>query len=212
MAELIFIRHGVTSWNRERRFQGQIDIELSDEGHEQARRTAARLAGMPIVAVYSSDLGRARQTAEPIARALGVPVSVEPGLKERHYGVFEGLTYDELQHKHPDAYRRWRDREADYALPGGGESLRSLRERVQLQMQSLARRHAGQLIAAVTHGGVLDSIYRIAAGLPGDAPRDFDLHNASINRIGWDGERFRVLGWGDVSHLSSGLDDIEARG
>ena len=69
MAELIFIRHGVTSWNRERRFQGQIDIELSDEGHEQARRTAARLAGMPIVAVYSSDLGRARQTAEAYWKA-----------------------------------------------------------------------------------------------------------------------------------------------
>ncbi|MBM3407173.1 MAG: histidine phosphatase family protein [Betaproteobacteria bacterium] len=201
MTELIFIRHGVTDWNLERRFQGCIDIELNAEGLAQARLTAERLAGMPLAAVYASDLRRARQTAEPIARAIGVSVAVEPGLRERHYGVFEGRTHDELSRDHPEAYQHWRDRVPDYALPGGGESLLTLRERVQAQMDRLAARHPGQTIVAVTHGGVLDSIYRIAAGLAPDAPRRFELNNASINRIGWDGERFHVIDWGDISHL-----------
>ena len=201
MTELIFIRHGVTDWNLERRFQGCIDIELNAEGVTQARLTAERLAGMPLAAVYASDLRRARQTAEPIARAIGVAVAVEPGLRERHYGAFEGRTHDELSRDHPEAYQQWRDRVPDYPLPGGGESLLTLRERVQAQMGRLAARHPGQTIVAVTHGGVLDSIYRIAAGLAPDAPRRFELNNASINRIGWDGERFHVIDWGDLSHL-----------
>ncbi len=200
--ELIFIRHGVTDWNLARRFQGCIDIALNAQGVAQARLTAERLADWSLQAVYASDLGRARQTAEPIAQMLGLAVAVEPGLRERHYGLFEGRTHDELQRDHPEAYQRWQDRVPDFALPGGGESLAGLRDRVLAQMNLLAARHRGQKVVAVTHGGVLDSIYRIAAGLAPDAPRRFELNNASINRIGWDGERFSVLDWGDVSHLA----------
>lgn len=202
MTELVFIRHGVTDWNVARRFQGCIDIALNAEGLAQARVTAERLADWPLSAVYASDLGRARQTAEPIAQGLGLSVEIEPDLRERHYGLFEGCTHDELQRDHPEAYRHWRDRVPDYALPGGGESLVVLRARVLAQMHRLVAKHAGQRIAAVTHGGVLDTIYRIATGLAPDAPRRFELNNASINRVGWDGERFSVLDWGDVSHLA----------
>jgi len=202
MTELIFIRHGETDWNRARRFQGCIDIALNADGHEQARRTAARLRGQTFVAVYSSHLGRAQETARPIAEALGLSLVIEPELRERSYGAFEGQTHDELLRDHPEAYQRWRDRVPDYELPGGGESLLALRARVLAQMQMLAARHAGQKVVAVTHGGVLDSIYRIASGLAADAPRRFELNNASINRIGWDGEQFSVLDWGDVSHLA----------
>ena len=202
MTELVFIRHGITDWNVARRFQGCIDIPLNAQGEEQARHTAERLAGWPLAAVYASDLGRARQTAEPIAQALGLVVTIEPGLRERHYGLFEGCTHEDLLRDHPEDYQRWRSRIPDFALPGGGESLVALRERVWAQMNRLAARHAGQRIAAVTHGGVLDTIYRIATGLAPDAPRRFELNNASINRIAWDGERFSVLDWGDVSHLA----------
>ncbi len=210
-AEILFIRHGVTDWNQARRFQGQIDIELNEEGRQQARLTSKRLASMAIAAVYSSDLSRARQTAEPIARALGLELRLEPGLRERSYGMFEGRTHDDLLRDHPEAYSRWRSRDLAFELPGGGESLLVLRERVRLQMRRLVDRHSGERVVAVTHGGVLDTIYRIATGEPADTVRRFELFNAGINRVGWNGERFEVLGWGDVSHLQASLDDIEAR-
>lgn len=215
LTKLLLVRHGVTSWNRERRFQGHVDIPLNDEGHLQARRTAQRLAGTAegssISAVYSSDLARASQTAEPIAQALGLALSSEPGLRERSYGAFEGLTHVEIERDQHDAWRRWQQREPDFGLPGGGESLRAFYQRIEGTLRGIALRHPGTTVVAVTHGGVLDCAYRIASGLALAAPRRFDLLNASVNRIAFDGERFSLLGWGDVAHLDSALDDVEAR-
>lgn len=202
--ELIMIRHGETDWNRAHRFQGGTDIDLNEQGHSQARLAAARLTGLPIAAIYCSDLRRARQTAEPIARALGLGVSVEPALRERSYGIFEGRTHEEIVRDHPQDYERWRRREAAYAMPGGGESLAALRVRVLAQMELLARRHAGQMVAAVTHGGVLDAMYRIVTGTPGEAPRSFEIPNAAMNRIGFDGERFVLIEWANIDHLDAG--------
>lgn len=212
MTELVLVRHGVTAWNRARRFQGHIDIPLDDEGHRQARLAAGRLASEPVAAVYASDLGRARQTAEPIARALGLPLGVEPGLRERHYGAFEGLDHDALERDHAEAYARWRAREPDFALPGGGESLRSFHARVQAALQRLVLCHPGERVVAVTHGGVLDCVYRIATGLDLSAPRRHEILNASLNRVAWDGGRFRLVAWADVAHLESALDDVDSRG
>ena len=209
---LILVRHGVTEWNRERRFQGQIDTPLSTEGLEQAARVARRLSGEPIAAVYSSDLLRAWQTAEPIASGLHLPLQAEPGLRERAYGDFEGRTFDEIQQHLADAYQRWRAREPDFALPGNGESLRDFHGRVERTVRLITQRHPGQAIVMVTHGGVLDSAYRIGSGLPLTAARQFDLLNASLNTIGWDGNRYSLHTWADVAHLSGSLDDVEARG
>lgn len=211
MTELVLVRHGVTAWNRARRFQGHIDIPLDADGHRQARCLAQRLAREPMAAVYASDLTRARQTAEPIAQALGLPLRTEPLLRERHYGAFEGQDHEALARDHGEAYARWRARDPDFALPGGGESLRSFDARVQAALQRLVQHHPGQRVVAVTHGGVLDCVYRIAAGLELSAPRTHDLLNASLNRIAWDGTRFRLLGWADVTHLETALDDLEAR-
>ena len=211
MTELVLVRHGVTAWNRARRFQGHIDIPLDDEGHRQARLAAQRLAQEPIGAVYASDLDRAVQTARPIARALGLELGSEPGQRERHYGAFEGLDHATLEREHAEAFARWRARDPDFPLPGGGETLRDLSARVEAALLRLALRHPGQRVVAVTHGGVLDCAYRIASGLEIDAPRRHDLLNASLNRIAWDGARFRLVGWGDVAHLEAALDDVEAR-
>lgn len=213
--ELVLIRHGVTAWNRERRFQGQIDIALDDEGLAQAALTGRRLAGWEIDAVYASDLARARQTAAPIAAARGVETRVDPRLRERHYGSFEGRTHDELERVEADAWRRWRAREPDFALPGGGESLRAFHARVAAALHDLVRAHPGQTVVAVTHGGVLDIAYRIATGSALEAPRRHDLLNASLNRIAWNGRAFSLLAWADVGHLQAEegapLDDVEAR-
>ena len=211
MTEFVLVRHGVTAWNRARRFQGHIDIPLDDEGHRQARLAARRLAQEPVSAVYASDLGRAVQTALPIAQALGLELGSEPGLRERHYGAFEGLDHDTLEREHAEAFARWRARDPDYALPGGGETLRTFSARVEAALLGLALRHPGERVVAVTHGGVLDCAYRIASGLDLGAPRRHDLLNASLNRVAWDGARFRLLAWGDVAHLEAALDDVEAR-
>jgi len=207
--ELIMIRHGVTAWNKERRFQGQIDIPLDDEGLRQAQLLGQSMAGAALAAVYASDLTRARQTAEPLASAIGLPVVAEPGLRERHYGAFEGRTWDELQREHAADFARWRAREPDFSLPGGGETLLALHDRVEATMRALAARHPGASVVAVTHGGVLDCAYRIATGLGMREPRQHDLLNASINRILFDGERFSLVGWADVAHLRRADDAIE---
>lgn len=212
MAELILVRHGVTAWNKVRRFQGQIDIPLDDEGREQAVRAGRRLSREAVDALYSSDLGRARQTAEAIAAALMLPLVTDPGLRERHYGTFEGRTHDEIRRDDPEAYERWHARDPAFELPGGGESLAAFHERVHSTLETLAQRHRGERVVAVTHGGVLDCAYRIASGLSISAPRGHDLLNASLNRIARDDAGFRVLAWADVDHLARSHDDVEARG
>ena len=208
--EIILIRHGVTAWNRERRFQGQIDIPLDDEGRLQAMQLARALGSEPLAAVYSSDLSRARQTAEPLARALGQNLILETGLRERFYGAFEGRTWDELQRDHAEDFSRWRAREVDFELPGSGESLRVLQDRVAVTLRALAERHPGEKLAAVSHGGVLDCAYRIATGLGIGEPRQHELLNASVNRIRYDGGSFQLISWADVVHLRGADDAIEA--
>jgi len=216
LTTIVLVRHGVTDWNLDRRFQGQIDIPLNDEGRRQAELTGRRLASDPererIAAVHTSDLSRAAQTAEPIARALGLPLHADPALRERNYGAFEGRTHDELAQQEVEAWARWRAREPDFDLPGGGESLRAFHARVERALLGLAGRYPSATVVAVAHGGVLDCAFRIAAGLPLDAPRGHDLLNASLNRIAFDGERFSLLDWADVAHLEDALDDVEARG
>jgi len=205
--ELILIRHGITAWNQEHRFQEQIDTPLSELGHQQAAFTAAHLLGLvstqPIDAVYTSDLQRAVHTAEPIARALGLAMRYDARLRERHYGVFEGKTLADLEATgHAEDYRRWRNREPDYALPEGGESLRSFFARSQEVLHAIASRHPiGQRIVVVTHGGVLDCVYRIACAMDMTAVRQHPLHNAAINRIAWDGQGFSLVAWGSIEHL-----------
>src|SRR5690606_16160386 len=160
--ELILVRHAITAWNRERRFQGQLDTPPDEQGVQQARRTARRRPSWPLAAVYTSDLMRARQTAEAIAAPHGMELRLEPRLRERHYGRFEGRTYEEIERIDASAYRRWREREPAFALPGGGETLLALHQRVEAALRDLARRHTGETVAVVTHGGVLDCAFRVA--------------------------------------------------
>src|SRR5205085_3170807 len=105
-------------------------------------------------------LGRAHETARAIGEAAGIPVQAHPGLRERRFGMFEGKTFDEIHEKWPEDAQQWRKRIPDWEPPEGGESLLQLRERVARTVNDLAARHAGELIAVVAHGGVLDTLYR----------------------------------------------------
>lgn len=206
MTHFLIVRHGETLWNREHRVQGQRNSELSPTGERQARATAQRLRDEACVRLMTSDLGRTMQTAEPIAAATGLAIEINERLRERCFGVFEGLTPDDIRAQYPDAFARWQAREPGYAM-NGGESLHAVRVRVGECLESIASGTSGKVII-VTHGGVLDAIYRIAASLAPDAPRTWPLFNSSINQVDIDAGSWYMRAWGDVAHLSAAEDDF----
>lgn len=197
---VFLLRHGETDWNAAHRLQGHADIPLNALGRWQAEQLGQRLAGEDIVAVYSSDLQRAHATAQPLARLLQLPVQNDTALRERHFGRLESLTYAEVDQLHPDDARGWRLRLPDFA-PGGGETLNDFFARSVAAVTRLATPHGGQAIAVVAHGGVLDCLYRAAAGIELQAPRTWQLGNASVNRLLFTGAGFVLVGWNDSAHL-----------
>jgi probable phosphoglycerate mutase len=198
---IIAVRHGETSWNVDARIQGQLDIQLNDTGRWQARRVGHALASEQIAAIYSSDLGRAHETARAIGETAGVAVNADAGLRERRFGIFEGRTFDEIAQTWPDHALRWKKRIPEWEPPEGGESLLHLRERVTRTVGEMAARHCGQQIAIVAHGGVLDALYRIATGQEVNSPRTWQLPNGAINRLLWTPGGFTLVGWSDTQHL-----------
>lgn len=207
---LLLIRHGETAWNRATRIQGHTDIPLSPLGLAQAERLAQALADETLDAIYASDLSRARQTAEALARTRGLAVQLDADLRERAFGRFEGLSWDEISEGFPDDAARWRRREPDFAV-GGGESLTTFSARCLRAVRRAATAHPGRTIAVVAHGGVLDCLYRAATGCALEAPRSWQLGNATINRLLATVEGLTLVGWNDDSHLAGlSADDIAA--
>jgi len=205
---LLLIRHGETEWNRAGRMQGHLDIPLSQAGVEQALRLADRLAGEAFDVLVSSDLRRALQTAEHIAVRSFSPIVVDPRLRERNLGVLQALTRDEAERGHPEVYRRYHSGEADFVIPGG-ESQRAFFERVLGALTQLAQRNSGRRMVVVSHGGVLDALYRHASGGGPDGPRLVRLLNASINEFCYAPPHWTLGTWGDVTHLTEvSLDDV----
>jgi probable phosphoglycerate mutase len=204
----LIVRHGETDWNVAGRLQGWRDSPLTPAGRAQAQALAGRLAGEPIDALVASDLGRTRATAAPIAAALGLPVAPEPGLRERCYGILEGMTWAEIEHAHASVYGRLIARDQDYPVPEG-ESGVQFRDRVSGAFERLAAEHGDRRVAVVTHGGVLGIVYRRAHGIPLEHPRTFSVPNAAVNRVRIQGRKWTVEVWADVGHLPAGaLDDV----
>lgn len=203
---ILLIRHGETAWNAERRLQGHIDIGLNDEGVRQARALGRALAAEPLSAVVASDLQRARQTALAVAGHHAVPVHTDALLRERCYGIFEGLSHHEIQQRYPDEYLDWQARHPDALMPPGervAESFRAFHQRALDAITQWAARHPGQTIAVVAHGGVLECAYRHASGRALGGPRDFQVKNASINRFVFADGKLSVTRWGEVDHLTA---------
>ncbi len=202
MTQLILIRHGETLWNTERRMQGQLDSALTERGVWQACRLGERLQALPFTTLYSSDLPRARLTAQGIADVTGHAIIDDERLRERHFGLFEGMTRAEMEKLDPEIYVRFMSRDPHYAVPGG-ESPAGFFARCRAVLEELATRHAGETIAIVTHGLVLDAAYRAATGLALEAQRPVPLVNASLNWFVCDGGRWSAGRWGDADHLGA---------
>ncbi len=159
----------------------------------------------PFAAVYSSDLSRARQTAE---LALAQPILLKEELRERHYGAFQSMTHAEMQRTHPRAYARHAAREESFAPPGGGESLLHFAQRIGTCMEAISRSHPGQQILVVTHGGALDILHRLATGRALSAPRNFDIPNAALNWLEFSKGAWKLLAWAEQGHLVAALDEL----
>jgi broad specificity phosphatase PhoE len=158
---LLLVRHGETDWNRDGRWQGHSDTHLNEVGRDQARRVAAELGNVDVL--YTSDLARARETAEIIAAARGLEVHLEPRLRERSFGAWEGMTMPEIEAEFGEALARWLAGEG----PGAddAEPFDAFAARVAGFVQELPERHPDQTVLVVGHGGSIRVIHAVAHGL-----------------------------------------------
>ncbi|HEY6960847.1 MAG TPA: histidine phosphatase family protein [Gaiellaceae bacterium] len=154
MTTLLLVRHGETDWNREGRWQGWADPPLNPTGREQARTLAEELRETPFDAVYSSDLRRARETAEIVAEPHGVPVVVDPGLREIDVGSWSGLTREEIRERYPDGVRPDGETHAEHAT------------RTLEAVERIARAHPGGRILLVAHGGTTRALHDVTSEEP----------------------------------------------
>jgi len=209
MKTIIFaVRHGETEWNLIEKQQGHLDSPLTDNGIKQAQLLADGLVNKNIEIMFSSDLGRALQTADIIAKKLSLDILPDSRLRERHLGIMQELTKKEFAEKYPGESAQFNTDAPDYILPRG-ESARQRYNRCIECVEDLARRNAGKRILIVGHGGVLSSFFYKATNTPLTEPRRFSLFNASINSFSISDGQWRLDTWGEIAHLKDlrALDD-----
>jgi probable phosphoglycerate mutase len=216
VTRLFLVRHGQSAGNAEGRFGGHGPTPLSDLGKLQAEITGEALAKENVDAIYSSDLFRAVQTAEPLARLTGIPIHTKNAFRERNVGVLEGLTFDESKQQHPKDYYALVNRNFDHVI-SRGESYRQLVRRVMNQLWEILRKHQGGRVAVFSHTG---AICFMTLHLMGAIRRDTKqtpwliTSNCGINRFEIRGRNnVRVLAINDTRHLSeiTGNDAFAAR-
>ena len=199
---LVLVRHGVTDWNREGRFQGHLDPELSDAGRHEAQLVADRLAADPRLRprrIVSSSLGRARETAEAIGQAVGVEVVADPRLIEIGQGEWEGRTYAELEAADPARYRAWREA-AGIRQPPGGEPLEEAARRVAEVLAEITEGEAWP-VCVVSHGGTLRILAHAVLALDGPRAPALDVDNAAVSVVAWRDGAWHLERWNDGLHL-----------
>jgi broad specificity phosphatase PhoE len=181
MRRLYLVRHGEVAV-RETHY-GQLDVALSPRGREQAERVAACLGSLPIDAVYSSDLQRARIGAQLVGAQVGLePVEV-PAFREMHLGLLEGVTHDESRENHPELFAlTYRDL-VDAPIPGGGETLREVAQRAGDALAELRARHEGETVVLVSHNSINRILLAEALGFPLEGMFDFKQSYACVNCI-----------------------------
>ena len=194
---LYCIRHGETVSNAARRIQGQSESPLSPLGLRQCQAIATALGGLSIDRIYSSPLRRALDSAQCIAVALGLSVEVEPKLMEINAGIFQGLTWDEIDEKYPVESKKWRSHDPDFRIPNG-ESRRDLMERAR-EAFCWIRERGGHHVVVVAHGGLIGAALKALLEIPPQR-NPFALQNGSISRVQWEQEA-KLLSLNETAHL-----------
>lgn len=199
-SELIVIRHGETEWNKIGKQQGQQNSPLTEEGRRQAAVAGAVLKNEGAELIYSSDLGRALESAEIIQEQTGLPIKTHKDLRERHLGILQELTIKEFAQKFPREYEKFRGNDPLYVIPGG-ESAQERYDRGIRAFNEIEQQNRGKKIIVVTHGGILESFFRFVIGFPPERQRTFSLYNGSLNRFSCRVGVWMLLSWGDISYL-----------
>lgn len=209
---LVLVRHGQTAWNVERRFQGQLDVPLSDEGFRQAERVAGWLARLParFAAIYSSDLRRAADTTQVIARELGIAPLYSEALRELQAGDWQGMVVADVEEKYPGQLRLWREDVLGFTIPGG-EGIPALQRRVSDYVSELLRLHQGEAIVVVSHGAAISAYLAAANGW--DLQETWDSRRARMSNTGvtmlafpQNGGLLRTLLSNSIAHLDAYTD------
>ena len=203
MTLVYLVRHGETEWNAARRVQGHTNSDLSPRGRDQAAAVADRLQNLPISAIYCSDLTRALDTAAPIAASLGLTVIPTPDLREKSYGLWEGMTEAELHASDPQGWHRYHvERQLDYPIPGG-ETWQEVQSRIVTVLHRVLTDHPQpqETVLIVGHGGSLRAAILDALQAPLSTLLHLHLDNASLSLLEYKQDRGgRVLLLNDTSH------------
>jgi probable phosphoglycerate mutase len=198
---IIAVRHGETEWNKKRLLQGHRDSLLTGLGVKQAEAAGKGLCNIRIDSFYSSDLGRAAQTAEIISSIIGIGFSTDKRLRERALGMFEGFSRDDVKSRYPDDAELYESRKNDYRIPGG-ESIDDLSARTVSYAEEIASSNTKKTVLFVTHGGVLECFLAKTLRIPMRKDRSYSLYNASINSFTiTDNFKWKLEYWGDINHL-----------
>ena len=201
MALFYFLRHGETAWNAEGRICGSTDVPLSDAGRRQAQLLAFRVKPVLAVALYSSPLSRALETARLIGETIGREPVVDHRLAELNYGAWEGRTFEEIQRATPAVYRAW-DADPANLAPPEGESGAHLIERVTPFLADVAQRHPSGNVVVVCHKTVCRLLACHIMGVPlAEYRRRVPMENAALNIFEMREGIWRVAGLNDTSHL-----------
>ena len=202
MPRWLLVRHGETDWNLQARAQGQIDTPLNDKGKAQAERIASRLSSETFAAAYSSDLSRVVETARPVMRGRDVPIAYTEELREKHFGDWEGMTFEEIRAKHPRGFGRMFSDDSDFAAPGGGETDRDLCARAAAFAERIRAAHPDDDLLIAAHGGSLRALIASLIGIPPSRMWRLRLDNASLSVLTFfdDGNAVLTL-LNDTNHM-----------
>ena len=200
--EITIVRHGETVWNEQQRIQGQQNSRLTENGLLQAELVADALAKREFDALISSDLERAAQTARIINLRLFLPIEYNQNLRERSFGVLEGMTFAEIKQQYPDDYALFIERNPEYVIPQG-ESYNQLFARVTSEIEDIAREYYNGKVLIVAHGLVLEMMMYKTFSIALDKTRVFSINNSSISTFYIDGDNWFLKEWGVIEHLVS---------
>jgi len=193
------IRHGQTAWNADGRWQGMIDIPLSETGLNQAAALASYMSSRPLSSVYSSDLQRAVQTAEPLAKIHDLPLNQDARLREQNLGIFQGLTHEQHREKYPELVEAMYHDYWGFTFPEG-ENRGQVRDRALAFWKEMIEQDSQGETAVVLHGGTIRVLLMQLLG-PSRELDHLKLLNTSITTLGWEKEKIQLIELAQIPHL-----------
>ncbi len=213
ITRFILVRHGETTWNKEGRYQGQIDTPLTPFGREQGQLAAKALANVPIDVCYASPLSRAVDTATMCVAAHGLQVNTDSRLLEINHGEWEGLLSDDVGKSYPELLALWKTKVVGVTMPGeGGEDITAVRDRSMAAFRELAEKHQGQTVLVVAHDAVNKAVLCDILDIDLSHFWQIKQDNTCINVFEYQDGKWRLVLMNSTTHLGFLYSGIEQKG